>query len=143
MMWGERILLWLLGLTSGMAVAAGTFAFIIIIGVAPRIIGKSNTAKQVLWYENAIILGGILGNIVSVYTMMPLPVGRWFLTLFGLCSGIQVGCLAVALAEILNTFPIMFRRINLKTGLPWVITFMAIGKMIGAFWYFYKGMASV
>lgn len=42
----------------------------------------------------------------------------------------------MALAEIMNVFPIMFRRFHLKMGLSWVITFMAIGKTIGGLWYF-------
>jgi len=47
-----------------------------------------------------------------------------------------VGCIAVALAEILNTFPIIFRRFQIKEGLSWIMLFMAFGKCAGAFWYF-------
>ena len=50
--------------------------------------------------------------------------------------GIFVGCIAVALAEILNTFPIIFRRFQIKEGLSWIMLFMAFGKCAGAFWYF-------
>lgn len=136
----EHIFLGLVGLLCGFAAAAGTFAFITVIGVVPRMIGKSRTANRVLDYENAIILGGTAGNFISVFTAVPLHVGSWLLIIFGLCAGIQVGCLAVALAEILNTFPIMFRRINLKSGLPWVLIFMALGKVAGSFLYFSKHM---
>lgn len=130
-----------MGFTSGFAVAAGTFAFLIVIGVVPRMIGKSNTAAQILKYEDMIIAGGILGNLSSVYTdfSFRIPFGKIWLFLFGICSGIHVGCISVALAEILNTFPIMFRRMRLKQGLEWVIVFMALGKSAGAFYYFFIG----
>lgn len=141
-MLAKHIFLAAMGVAGGLAVAAGTFAFIIVIGVVPRMIGKSNTANQIVRYENAIVLGGIIGNIISVYLNLRIPLGRWILTVFGLCSGIHVGCMAVALAEILNTFPIMFRRMRLKNGLEWAIFFMAIGKVVGSFWYFLHNMGA-
>mgnify|MGYP000392774875 CR=1 FL=1 len=63
----NHILLGFLGIAFGGAVAAGTFAFVIVIGVVPRMIGKCNRAANTLCFEQAIILGGILGNIVSVF----------------------------------------------------------------------------
>lgn len=137
-MWVRHLFLGFLGLTSGLAVAGGTFAFINAISVVPRIIGMSRTAKQVLIYENMIILGGILGNIVTVFTDLAIPFGRPMLVLFGFGSGIQVGCLVMALAEIMNVFPIMFRRLKLKIGLSCVITSLAAGKVLGGLLYFYR-----
>jgi stage V sporulation protein AB len=51
-----------------------------------------------------------------------------------------VGCISIALAEILDTFPIFTRRLKLKenSGLKLLIS-MAIGKTIGALLYFYFG----
>ena len=83
-----------------------------------------------------IVLGGIFGTIMSVFTDISLPVGHWLLYVYGFCAGIFVGCIAVALAEILNTFPIIFRRFQIKEGLSWIMLFMALGKCAGAFWYF-------
>ena len=57
----KHILLGFLGLAFGGAVAAGTFAFVIVIGVVPRMIGKCNRAVSTLGFEQAIILGGIMG----------------------------------------------------------------------------------
>ena len=130
----NHILLGFLGIAFGGAVAAGTFAFVIVIGVVPRMIGKCNRAANTLCFEQAIILGGILGNIVSVFLQMHIPLGQVsghiFLGLYG--------CIAVALAEILNTFPILFRRAKLKVGLQWVMWTMAVGKTCGALYYFVK-----
>ena len=61
-----------------------------------------------------------------------------FFVLYGLSAGMFVGCIAVALAEILNTFPILFRRAKLKVGLQWVMWTMAVGKTCGALYYFVR-----
>jgi stage V sporulation protein AB len=50
-----------------------------------------------------------------------------------------VGCIAVALAEILNTFPILFRRMSIKRGLSFMMLAMALGKMAGSLYYFLCG----
>ena len=135
-MWIKHLFLGFIGLASGVGVAAGTFAFIIVIGVVPRMIAKCNRAENTILFENMIVLGGIFGTIMSVFTDISLPVGHWLLSVYGFCAGIFVGCIAVALAEILNTFPIIFRRFQIKEGLSWIMLFMALGKCAGAFWYF-------
>lgn len=137
-MLAERLLLSLIGLTSGLAVAGGTFALLISLKIIPRMIGKGHEAAYILLFENMVIAGGILGNIITVYPSLPVPLGSPFLILYGLCSGIQVGCLVMALAEIMNVFPILFRRFRLKIGLSWVILSMAVGKMLGGLFYFYR-----
>ena len=135
-MLSKHIFLGFIGFASGAAVSAGTFAFLIVIGVIPRMIGKCNRAAETLHFENAVILGGAFGNIMSVFLKLRLPLGPLFLCAYGLSAGIFVGCIAVALAEILDTFPVTFRRFHLKTGLPWVMFFMAIGKSVGSLYYF-------
>lgn len=131
-----------IGLMSGFAAAGGTFALIMAISVVPRVIGMSRTAKQLFCYENMIMLGGILGNIVTVFPGIHIPFGHFMLALFGLGSGIQVGCLVMALAEIMNVFPIVFRRLKLKIGMQWVIASLAFGKVAGGLWYFFTGLAN-
>lgn len=134
----KHIFLGLCGLTAGVAVSAGTFAFLIVIGVIPRMIGKCNRAAETIHFENMVVYGGIFGTIMSVFPGISLPLGQLLLCIYGLSAGIFVGCIAVALAEILNTFPIMFRRMNLKVGLRWVMYAMALGKCVGSFFYFIK-----
>lgn len=141
-MWVNHVVLALAGLVAGFAVSAGTFAFLVAIGVIPRLIGKSNTARSVFAYETTILLGGITGNILSTFLEIPVPFGRLTLIVFGFCAGIFVGCIAVSLAEIINTFPIVFRRYKLSIGLAWVITAMAFGKLSGALFYFWTGYQS-
>ncbi len=136
----NHIFLGFLGIAFGFAVSAGTFAFMIVIGVVPRLVGKCNRAAETMRFEHAIMLGGILGNIASVFLDLRFPLGPLFLCAYGLSAGIFVGCMAVALAEILNTFPIMFRRMRLKEGLKWVMFTMALGKTCGSLYYFLTGI---
>lgn len=139
-MLSKHIFLGLAGLTAGLAASAGTFAFLIMIGVIPRMIGKCNRAAETMHFETAIVCGGVFGNIMSTFLEIRLPLGTLFLCVYGISAGIFVGCLAVALAEILNTFPIMFRRVRIKTGLNWAMVFMAIGKVVGSCYYFLTRM---
>ena len=135
-MWIRHFFLLFCGLVSGGAIAAGTFAFVMIIGVVPRLIGKCHRAAGTMCFENAIILGAVIGCVWSMFPGMFIPFGRSMLITFGLSSGIFVGCIALALAEILNTFPILFRRLHVKRGLFWVVLSIAIGKMCGSFYFF-------
>ena len=138
-MWMRQIFLGFLGLACGSAVSAGVFSFIISVGIVPRIIGKSRTALDIIAYENAVLLGGTFGNIISIFSPN-LPLGIWAVVLFGLSAGVFTGCLAVALAEILNTFPIMFRRLGIKVGLVWIMFFMALGNTAGALYFYANHM---
>lgn len=139
MMWIREAFLGLVGLASGFAVSAGVFAFIISVGVIPRMIGKTRTVKDVLVYETVILLGGTFGNLFSLFEWK-IPLGAPLLILFGVSAGVFTGCLAVALAEILNSFPIMFRRLGIKEGLGWMIFFMAMGKTFGSLYFYANHM---
>ena len=137
-MWIRQVILGIVGLSSGFAVAGWMFAFLIALGVVSRFAGKTHTAKYILYYEDAAAIGGILGNLVSIYAF-PVPVGMAGVVSFGLFSGIFTGAWAMALTEIVDAVPIFSRRIRLKTGLPWIILSMALGRTAGALVYAYFG----
>ena len=67
-MWIKHLFLGFIGLASGVGVAAGTFAFIIVIGVVPRMIAKCNRAENTILFENMIVLGGLL-KIAPIVTL--------------------------------------------------------------------------
>ena len=50
------------GLSAGLVIAAGVFAFLAIIGVFPRLIGKTGSGSHIMLFETVLILGGSLGN---------------------------------------------------------------------------------
>ena len=108
-MWTEQIVLGLIGLSSGVAVAGGLFAFIVELGVVADLADRTHTAESLLLYEDSIALGGILGNAVFCFQIM-IPCAGFILPFFGVLSGIFVGCWAMALAEILNVFPIFYQE---------------------------------
>lgn len=127
------ILLFIIGISSGVTVAAGIFAFITMIGIIPRLASRTKTANHIKSYENAIFYGTVFANIIYMYEVK-VPVGAFGLAIMGLFSGMFVGCLALALAEILDVIPIFSMRIKLKRGIPFIIASLALGKLLGA-WY--------
>ena len=136
-MWIDNLLLVIIGLGSGVTVAGGVFALITTIDIVPRMADVTHTAKYVTSYEMAVLAGGVFGNHLSTFPIsLSLPV--WTVGLYGLCSGIFVGCLAVALAEALNVTAIFTRRLRLHKGIALIICSMAIGKTLGSLLYFYN-----
>lgn len=132
-----QIILAAIGLSAGAAAAAGLFSFIIGLGVVSDFADRTHTGEHVLLYEDAIALGGILGNIFFIYHIA-VPGGAWIAPIFGLFAGIFTGCWSMALAEILNVFPIFIRRAKVLKSIPYIILGMAIGKGIGALVFFYN-----
>lgn len=129
----ETAALFLLGLVSGIVIAAGLFAFVVKIGVITRLVTATKTARRVSLYEDVLVVGVTTANLISLYQPANLQVG-FLLPLFGVFSGIYVGCLAVALAEVVNVMPVFSRRIKLKQGMSFLIVGFALGKMFGT-WY--------
>lgn len=129
---------------SGIGVAAGTFAFLLVIKVLPRMIQKARLEHKIIYIENVVIKGVIFGTVFSLFhwkkKWLFALLGKTLLTFFGLSAGIFTGCIAVALAEILDTFPIFFRRLHLNQELSEALLFlMALGKMAGSLFYFFGG----
>lgn len=130
------ILLAIIGLCAGFAVAGGIFAFISMIGIPPRLAGRTHTASHIHLYETVLMLGAAAGNFVTVWNLW-LPGGRFTLGVTGIFSGIFVGCMAIALAECLKAIPVFLHRISLKKGLPFIVAAMALGKLCGALLSFF------
>lgn len=131
----RNIILGFIGVTSGAMVAAGLFAFITLIGVVGRMAARSKTNKYILLYEDMVLFGAVSGNILYIFEF-DLPIGPWILIVFGFFAGIFVGCLSVALAEVVKVIPVFAKRINLRYGLPFVLLAFAIGKLLGALYQF-------
>ena len=137
-MWEKQILLAVIGLSAGLIVAGGLFSFISSLGVISDIADRTHTGNRILLYQDATVVGGIVGNLFSIYQFR-IPFGDWFMGTAGLFSGIFVGCWAMALAETLNVFPVFIRRVKLLQFVPYIILGIAIGKGIGTFIFSYLG----
>ncbi len=137
MMLIRQMVLCFIGLCSGFTVAAGVFAFITMLGIVPRLAARTGTAKYLYLYECMIFWGGMLGNIWLLYGI-PLSLSPVFVCVYGLFSGVFVGCLAMALAEVLRVFPILTSRLQIREGFPILVVAVAAGKLTGtlfqAFW---------
>ena len=137
-MWAKELLLAVIGLSSGAIVSGGLFSFIASLGVVSVFADRTHTGSNVSLYEDAIILGGSLGNLFWIYQIQ-MTNELWLLIFFGLFSGIFVGCWSMALAEVLNIFPIFIRRVKMVKCIPYIILSIAIGKGAGALLFFFQG----
>ena len=154
MEWMKQILLGVVGLAGGLGVAGGVFTTLIAVGLIPRFAGKTHTAKHIFLYEEMVVCGTILGGLISVFFPFLDLVGLAgriqllkevypyivvaILIIYGLFAGIFVGCLALAIAEMLDSIPIFSRRMKFRHGVGVVILCMAIGKTVGSLIYFGK-----
>ena len=68
----EELVLALVGLSAGAAVAGGLFSFIVELGVIADFADRTHTGDKLLFYETCVALGGIIGNIVFLFYS-----GRW------------------------------------------------------------------
>ena len=149
--WAQQILLAAVGLSAGVAVAGGLFAFIVELGVVADFADRTHTGDRILFYETCAALGGILGNLVYVFGIGSSSMMQWLsdgvqfsagsglLGIFGIFSGIFVGCWAMALAEILNVFPVFMRRARIVRYIAAFTISVALGKGLGAGLFFFRG----
>ncbi len=146
----KQLLLVFIGLSAGGVIAAGVFAFLAIIGVFPRLIGKTETKDSILLYETMIVVGGAAGNILDIFGISfssgAVPEMAWvsviLLAVVGLSVGVFVGSLIMSLAETAKALPVMNRRIHLAVGFQYVVLGIAVGKLLGALVYFCRGMGA-
>ena len=104
------------GISFGLLSSAGVFTVFSTVGLVPRFAGKTHSAKEILLYENMIVLGTIIGGLMSiwpetwnrVFMRMEEAAGvpsfwlifqNFCLIVIGLFSGMFVGCFALSIAE--------------------------------------------
>ncbi|MBD5521845.1 MAG: hypothetical protein HDR03_11630 [Lachnospiraceae bacterium] len=153
----RQIFMAVLGTSFGFIVSGGVFTVLISVGLIPRFAGKMHIAKHIFILEEMVVLGAIAGGFFSIFSDNAY-FGEWILShdvfgttmtdtvwsiignalviMFGLFSGIFVGTLALAIAEMLNTIPIFSRRIGFRHGLGIAILAVALGKLVGSLIYF-------
>lgn len=138
-MW-QQIFLSFAGLTSGLIIAGGLVGLLIGLSIVPRFAGITRTAQHVMLYEDATLLGAVLGNLFFL-GQWNFPLGFPFLLVFGAASGIYLGFWVMALAEMADIFPIFARRIKFTQGLPFVILSVGIGKAAGSLLYYWRSLS--
>ena len=156
----KQVFLGICGLSFGLLASAGVFTVLVSVGLIPRFAGKMHVAKKVFALEEAVVFGTLFGGFLSVFSgyghlggwiLARQPFGestvlvwKWIgsavLILWGFFAGMFVGCLALAIAEMLNSIPIFARRIGFRHGLGVAISAAAFGKLLGSLLYFAKGI---
>lgn len=139
---GSQIFLGVVGFSSGFLVAGGVVALMIGLGIITRFIGVTHTAKYIASFEDAILAGTVVGTILTVFEIhmngvIPAVLSGVILLLTGLFMGTFVGGWIMALAEVVNVFPVFFRRFGIVKGMSWIVIAMAVGKILGSMYYFY------
>lgn len=129
------VLLAFTGVCAGMLVSGGVFALLTKVGIITRMIACTKTADKIEFYERLIVLGGTMGNLVSVFKL-PLINSPVFLGIVGVMSGVFTGSLSLALAESINVLPVFLRKLRLDVGIQWIVLAFALGKCLGSFLWF-------
>ena len=137
-MW-QQIGMAVIGFGGGMIAAGGMVALLIGLGITPRFAGITHTADRILLYEDFTMLGAVAGNVLQLYEPS-LAVGKIGLAVYGLGAGMFLGAWILALAEMVDVFPIAIRRLKIKVGVPLIIVTVAAAKICGSLLYFYQGM---
>lgn len=137
-MWVRLIILALIGASAGLMVSAGLFALIVEIGILTDFADRTHTADKILLYEDCTVLGGIIGNILSIFQVKIVGL-QFLLPVLGIFSGIFVGGWSMALAEIMNVFPVFIRRLKIVRYTTAFIVSIAVGRSLGALIYLVKG----
>ena len=144
MVW-KIMFLWIIGISSGIMVSAGVFTVLFVVGLVPRFAGRTDTARCEIFYEECLIFGAILADVLSVFPIKgslgksPSLLLTVLIVLIGIFAGIFVGCLSIALAEVLDGIPIFARRVKLKMGVSIAVLAVALGKIAGSLVYFING----
>ena len=140
----KTIFIWIMGISSGLMVSAGVFTVLFVVGLVPRFAGRTNTAKFEILYEEVLLCVLSIKGSIGKFVTGILGSGVLFnaiLILIGIFTGIFVGCLSIALAEVLDGIPIFARRIQLKMGLSIAVLAVALGKIAGSLIYFIENFS--
>jgi stage V sporulation protein AB len=134
------ILVLFIGLAGGLAVGAGYVAFLVVLGIIPRLTQLTKTMNLIHSYEWSVVLGSVVGTIFSLQGPV-LHLSKVITIPIGLAGGIFVGMLAAGLTEVLNVFPILAKRVRIEERIVILIMAIVIGKVVGSLFqwmYFVK-----
>lgn len=156
----RSVFLIIVGASFGLLAAAGVFTVFVAVGLVPRFAGRTHTGDKVLLYEEMVVFGSVAGAFVSLFpecsqmgaylqTHFPAQMAVWAALgqalqgVVGFFSGMFIGCLALAIAEMLDSVPIFSRRISFRHGLGLAVLSMAAGKLCGSLFYFWTELHRV
>lgn len=134
-MWIRYVLLIIVGVGGGAVTAAGYFAVLVSVGIVTRFAERTNTAAYIGIYESVLCLGGIIGNILLIFSP-DIKLWSFLSVIIGAFIGIFIGCFLVSLAEAVKGMPVFLRKSKIQKGISWIVISLALGKTIGSLFYF-------
>jgi len=120
-----------IGFSSGIIIGGGFVGLLTVLGVIPRLVHLSNSKKLLAIYPLVIISGVMVGTYFSI-TEIVIYFPKIVLIILGSFQGIFNGMIAAALAEILNVFPILAKRIGLQQYILLLLIAIVLGKIFGS-----------
>lgn len=135
MMWIKLLILIIIGIGGGAVTAAGYFAVLVSVGIVTRFADYTNTASKIRLYEIMLCMGGILGNLLFIFTP-DIKIAGWLMSIICLTFGIFIGCFLLSLAEAVKGLPVFLRRGRIQKGISLLIISLALGKSFGSIFYF-------
>lgn len=121
----------LIALSGGLSVSFATAAFILALGIVPRMAAISGTRQKLLWYETLAMCGiftGMLLELGAIRAALPVTI----LAAIGMAGGVFVGCWTCALGELFNMYAVLLRRLKIRVLLEVIIWALCLGKTAGA-----------
>ena len=129
-----QVLAMLIAFANGLVVGSSLVSFLAIIGFVPRLAEVTHTERGLRYYDMTLICGATLAALAAGF-IINLHLPALFTMLPGACMGLFVGCLAAALAEVLNVLPVIARRVGLLTYIRLLLMAIILGKVAGSLLY--------
>src|SRR5690625_3952412 len=120
-----------IGFASGIIIGGGFVGLLTVLGVIPRLVHLSNSKNLLAIYPLVIISGVMVGTYLAINVKV-IYVHKIVLIIWG---GLQVVfnvMNAAALAEIVNVFPILAKRIGLQQYILMLVNAIVLGKIFGS-----------
>src|SRR5699024_10542772 len=121
----------LIGLSSCISVGAVFVAFFTILGLIPRLLHLASITHKAKSFGICATLGAWIGTFIT-FSQFTIYASRFMLVIWGSLHGIFIGMLAAALAEVLNVFPIISKRLHVQKHIQSFMMALVFGKIIGS-----------
>ena len=127
-----------LGVCWGLGVGVAISAIVTALRIMPRMAQVLRARNAHRHYENALLLGASLASVLLWYNSIRFSLPNAVAAIVGLASGLWVGFLAAALAEVISVLPVAGRRMQLGAKVALLVAAVAAGKILGSliFWRF-------
>jgi len=120
-----------IGFASGVVIGAGFVSILTVLGIIPRLVHLSKSKYHIHLFPLAIIFGVLFGTYLSI-TDITWNSHPFLLIFWGVTQGIFNGIIAAALAEILNVFPLLAKRVGLEKYILLLLMAIVLGKIVGS-----------